>query len=111
MSAKISTQFLAPEARRILAGVAAQRNHRDRSRNSFPAPEARRILAGGGARRNHRDRSRNSFPAPEGRQTRLGLSPLRGWEDVFDRVRWFLHRLISGVPPGQRTITEARQLV
>src|SRR5262245_49132265 len=77
----------------------------------FLAPEARRILAGGGAQRNHRDQLRNSFPAPEGRRTEPCLSPLRGWEDVFDRVRWFLHRLISGVLPGQRTIPEARQFV
>src|SRR2546422_2117385 len=70
------------------------------------APEARRILAGGGAQRNHRSRRRNLFPAPEGRQTELCLSPLRGWEDNSDCVRWFLHRLISSVPPGRRVIED-----
>jgi len=65
-------------------------------------PEAQRRLAGGEAQRNHRNQRRNIFPAPEGRQTKVGLSPLRGWEYVFDCARWFLHRLISGVPPGRR---------
>src|SRR5262249_37643757 len=68
------------------------------------APEALRRLAGGGAQRNHRNQWRNPPPAPEGRQTEIGLSPLRGWGNVSDRVRWFLYRLISAVPPGQRVI-------
>ena len=50
--------------------------------------------------------SRLNLPAPEGRQTGLGLSPLRGWEDIYDRPRWFHHRLISGVPPGRRVIPD-----
>src|SRR5215831_16496725 len=44
--------------------------------------------------------------APEGRQTNIGLSPLRGWMDIFDSIQWFLHRLISGVPPGRRSIPD-----
>src|SRR5262245_56896362 len=73
------------------------------------APEARRIIAGGGAQRNHRNFWRNPFPAPEGRQTEIGLSPLRGWDNVFGRIRWFIHRLISGVPPGQRVNPDLRR--
>src|SRR5262245_14661077 len=73
------------------------------------APEARRTLAGGGAQRNHRDQSKDMFPAPEGRQIGIGLSPLRGWKGFFDSLRWFHHRLISGVPPGQRIILNLRR--
>src|SRR5262249_16740752 len=43
---------------------------------------------------------------PIGRQTNLGLSPLRGWMDVFDRIRWFLHWLISAALPSQRVIPD-----
>ncbi len=68
------------------------------------APEAQRRLAGGGAQRNHRNQQKYIFPAPEGRQTEPCLSPLRGWEDIFDRIRWLHHRLISGVPEGRRII-------
>src|SRR5262245_30639905 len=28
------------------------------------------------------------------------IPSLRGCMDGFDRIRWFLHRLISAVPPG-----------
>src|SRR5262245_36797312 len=70
------------------------------------APEAQRILAGGGAQRNHRDQSKDMFPAPEGRQIGISLSPPPGLDGFFDRTRWFHHRLISGVPPGRRSITD-----
>jgi hypothetical protein len=46
--------------------------------------------------------------APEGRQTEVTSVAPPGLGDVLDCVRWFLHRLISGVPPGQRVIPDLR---
>jgi FAD:protein FMN transferase len=108
---KVSTPVFAPEAQRIsVAQSFAPEALRIPVAQSF-APEAQRILDGGGAQRNHRNRRRNLFPAPEGRQTNPSLSPLRGWESISDCIRWILHRLISGVPPGQRVIKGAAQTV
>ena len=37
----------------------------------------------------------------------LSVAPPGDGNDTFDRIRWFLHPLISGVPPGQRTILDS----
>src|SRR5262245_6004028 len=65
------------------------------------APEAQGRLAGGGAQRNHRKRVENRFPAPEGRQTYIDQSPLRGWGDIFDPIRWrnFIDRELTPSGP------------
>src|SRR5262245_6348928 len=104
----VNNAIFAPEAiNAVFAPEAINAVFAPEAINAVFAPEAQRILAGGGAQRNHRNLRRNLSPAPEGRQTVSCLSPLRGWKDDFDCVRWFLHRLISGVPPG-RIETEDR---
>jgi len=70
------------------------------------APEAQRILAGGGAERNHRKRVEIYSQPRRGDRPASVCRPSRAPEGDFDCVRWFLHRLISGVPPGRRSIPE-----
>src|SRR5262245_17442255 len=56
--------------------------------------------------RNHRDVGPRNIPALKGRQTRcFGPAPFQGANSNCIRYRWFLHRLISAVPPGQRPET------
>jgi len=54
--------------------------------------------------RNHRDIGAKTLPALKGRETRcFGPAPLQGADSHRIRRRWFLHRLISAIPPGRKT--------
>src|SRR5262245_13174287 len=54
--------------------------------------------------RNHRVLAPKSPTALKGRQTHgFGPSPFQGADSHCIRRRWFLHRLISAVPPGRKT--------
>src|SRR2546428_7982968 len=47
-----------------------------------------------------------SLPSPGGATDEVRSVAPPGLGDVFDCVRWFLHRLISSVPPGQKVIPD-----
>src|SRR5215813_2966658 len=106
--AKVSTHVFAPEARWRLAGGGTTGTKPVEPPSPGGATDRSRSVAPPGLGGYLRSPpvveppgpSRLNLPAPEGRQTGLGLSPLRGWLDTYDRFRWFHHRLISGVPPG-----------
>src|SRR5215510_554882 len=70
------------------------------------APEAQRKLAGGGAERNHRKRVEIYSQPRRGDRPASVCRPSGAPAGDFDRIRWFHHRLISGVPPGRRSITD-----
>jgi len=54
--------------------------------------------------RNHQVLAPKPLAALKGRQTRgFGLAPFQGADSHCVRRRWFLHRLISDVPPGRKT--------
>ena len=55
-------------------------------------------------RRNRRDIGAKTLSALKGRETRrFGPAPFQGADSHRIRRRWFLHRLISAVPPERKT--------
>src|SRR5215467_2529982 len=71
----------------------------------------KKLFCAGGAAdisrwRNHRGIGPKTIPALKGRQTRcVDPTPFQGANSNCIWYRWILHRLISTVPPGQRSET------
>ncbi len=105
--AEVSKQVIAPEAWRRLAGGVCRNFGRPVCAHSslihrFIAPEARRRLAGGETT----GTEPIEIPSPGGATDRNRSAAPPGLDDLGPRYRWFHHRLISRVPPGQRTIPD-----